>query len=175
MLDYDFYYKNIGNRFDIVEGHMAADPVGPLLASDTPGTNCIYVNNTLKEVTLIADWIGKPYILQKADCISNSLEWRALNGYNNFTDIYRSMKQSRLFYYHSKGVRFAFTDGGLIEYDPSEVTLKQGDVLLYKYDGVNENHSAIFLGDKVLHTLPSLLSCYSEFNPDLVFKVYRDE
>jgi hypothetical protein len=175
MLDYDFYFKNIGNRFDVVEGHMSLDQDGPLLASSTPGNDCVYVNSTLKEVTIISDWIGKPYALQKSDCVSQSLRWRSLNGYNDITNFYQNMSQSRLVHYYRKGARYALVDAGLAEYDLSDTTPKEGDLMLYKYDGTNENHTAILLGDKVLHHLPRVLSCYSEFNPELVFKVYRDE
>lgn len=175
MLDYDFYYKNTGNRFDIVEGHMALDPDGPLLASRTPSNNCIYVNTVLKEVTIISDWIGKPYSLQKSDCISQSLRWRSLNGYNDITNFYLSMSQSHLVKYYRKGAKFALVDAGLVEYEPLDTVPREGDLILYKYDGINENHTAILLGDKVLHHLPQVLSCYSVYNPELLFKVYRDE
>ena len=171
QLNYNEYADKIDLKYSIIQGLLVEDVSGVLTVSTDFKPNTIYLNKYNKTAAIIVaekEYIGRPYILKKSDCIKLVNEWLDDKLNTDYVKRYKETDNKQFKKYYAEGVKYAYLDNGFTEV--VDQSMNVGDVLLY----TSNLHVAVYVGNnRILHHLPRKLSCYDTLDSTSILGVYR--
>jgi hypothetical protein len=172
-MEFQKFINKIGARYSIVNGDLTESSTGEFVVSEVFGYNTIYLNKIQKTCELIPDpklYIGIPYVLRRTDCITLVTTWLDTYRQGNFGDVYSKISRKDWMHYYKNGMKYWFLDNGFKEV----AELKEGDCLVYEHLPKVISHIGVYIEpNKILHHIPSKLSCLDTLNKSLIIGAYR--
>ena len=176
-MDYDYFTKKLGCRFDIVEGELVEAENGKFLVTTDFVEYAICLNPITKTWNVIApkkSYLARRFVLRQSDCLTLSCEWLDDHFNQNFSKIYTSSTRKQ-FYERFKvtGIRDLYLNNGF--YTVNEPKL--GDVIFYNWNMSTNtpiNHVGIYQGNnKILQQVPYKLSSIDECDSTKITEIFR--
>lgn len=175
-LDGSYLYEKFKNSeeqlLDIVEGNLVLSNNGFIKISKNLVNYSLNLDHFSKVATLIvpkSDYRGKYYRLKRQDCVSLVCNFLDNNYSTNYTTYYKKLSNAKFLELYLNDLSLWFNNSKFIKVEEPQVN----DIIFYKADG-NKNHIGIYLSNnKILHHLPSRLSCIDNVDYSLIGGIYR--
>ena len=174
-MEYSDFADKIGKKYNIVNGELVESDTGEFTVSETFNEYTVYLNKLTRNVSIVApkaSYIGRQYKLRGNDCARLFAEWLDNNYNTNYIDYYNKLPIREFYKYHKTGMREWFLDQKFTEITVTDMQV--GDCLVYRNNKEVLLHVGICVSPgKILHHIPSKLSCIDDINLDSVLGVYR--